>query len=248
MLRQINTLFDGKFVAIVEPLLKKDDPRCRVVRATLKSGVDAVVKMISNADRGDKTRANREIKLLRKFSDLRAQHICGLRDSTVTAACSAMMLECMELGTVGDFLDAAPAEHTITNPNVAGGATRLRLQSLLHMSTDVLAGLSVMHDNGICHRDIKPANIGATWMPILDRVGFKIIDLGIAVADTAKEENPPVLPLDTASSVVAPALPRRTFMTGICTGIVELKRLRGTILFMSPEQLDKDQQVRDCRA
>ena len=242
MLRHINSLFDSKFVNIVSPLLK-DNSTCRVVRAKLKSGVDAVIKIVSNSDDGDKKRARREVKLLRMFSAKQAPHICSFMDATVTTTCTAIMLECMELGTVRDFLDKAHPEHTIADPAVASGATRLRLRSLMHMSTDVLTGLAVMHENGIIHRDIKPANIGARMMPTLGRVGFKIIDLGIAVGEIAREDISPSSPrhpspLPPLSPPASPRPMRHTFMTGICTGVVELKRLRGSPLFMSPDHLD----------
>ena len=243
VLRQVNVLFSGTFSSVVEPLLK-DDPGCRVVRVMLKSGVGAVVKVISNADPGDKVRATREIKLLRMFSDLNSQHICGIKDSAVTTTCSAMMLEYMELGTVRDFLQNAPPEHTVTDPKVEGGATRLRLKALLHLCTDVLAGLAVMHAHGVCHRDIKPANIGATAMSTLGRVGYKIIDLGIAVGEIAKEGMPPSLP-SASSSSTAPGT--ANMMTGLMTGMMELKNLRGTPLFMSPEQLDENQSVSEAQ-
>ena len=310
VLRQLNALFHGCFASIMEPLLK-ESPRCRVVCAKLKSNVNAVVKITSNAERGDMARARREIKLMQMFQGLKAQHICGYRDSTVTAICSALMLECMELGTVQDLLNNACPDQTVTDldvllltagrtgdkhldvshvhcldvgdelvinkgghteesASVAGfgsktcilledklnhnhnvgeivseGTTRLRLQMLLHVCTDVLAGLAVMHEHRICHRDIKPANIGATMMPTLGRIGFKIIDLGIAVADAATEEIPPMPPTAASSSMAAITSPRRKYMTGVCTGIVELKKMRGTALFMSPVQLHPDRQV--CR-
>ena len=246
MLRQLNSLFDGSFAAIAEPLLK-DCPNIRLVRATLKSGVGVVVKITSNADPGDKLRAKREIKLLRMFSELKVQHICGFRDSTVTAAYSAVILECMELGTVRDFLDTAPPDHTLQDPSVSGGATRLRLQSLLHICTDVLTGLAAMHDHGVCHRDIKPANIGATMMTSLGRVGYKIIDLDIAVKQTSKGYVPSSLPAAASSSSNATATSRSpgglNMVTGLMTGVMELKRPRGTPLFMSPEQLDAKRAV-----
>ena len=249
VLQQLDTLFQGSFVGLREPLLK-DQAGCRVVRAKLKTGVDAVVKITSNADAAAKARAAREIKLLRMFQDLKAQHICGFRDDVVTPAYSAVVLECMELGTVQDFLDMAPGEYTITDPAVAGGATRLRLQSIVNLCVDVLAGLVVMHGQGVCHRDIKPANIGVTHMPTLGRVGYKIIDLGIAVAETPQSEAPPhsfpALPSASAAGAVA-APPRNNFMTGICTGLMELKNLRGTPLFMSPEQLDEKRAVSSTR-
>lgn len=243
MLQQLNALFPGTFASMAAPRLLKDGPGGRVVRASTKTGNEFAVKIISTTDPGDKARAKREIKLLRMFQefkdkDLRARHICGIRDAIVTVACSAVVLECMEFGTVRDLLTNAPPEHTITDPTVASGAARLKLQLLLHLSTDALAGLAIMHTHGVCHRDIKPSNIGVTMMPSLGRIGYKIIDLGIAVKEEAKGGAPPSPPPATSRSGAC-----LNMMTGLMTGMAELKNLRGTPLFMSPEQLDENQAV-----
>ena len=231
-----------------------------MVRATAKTDNDYVVKIIFTAEPGAEARAKREITLLQMFQKLkdpRARHICGIGDTNVTVSCSAMVLECMELGTVQDVLAHAVPDQTITDPAVAGGATRLRLQSIAHLCLDVLAGLAVMHASSppgpterppVCHRDIKPANIGISYMPWLNRVGYKIIDLGIAVAETARDPGHPssssTPPSSEAAAAAVPAHAPRSFMTGICTSVTELKRLRGTTMFMSPEQLDPKKTVR----
>ena len=111
VLRQINTLFHGKFVAVVK--LLKDSAGRRVVRATSKYGVDAVVKITSNAEPASAARAAREIKLLRMFQYMNASRICGMREQAATSVCTAVVLECMELGTAQDLLDNSVAiQHT----------------------------------------------------------------------------------------------------------------------------------------
>lgn len=211
------------------------------MRAQLETGIDAVVKIVSRQHPGDKFPAEREIKLLRMFRDVGAQHICCIKDVVMTPTCSAMVLECMELGTLRDLLDTSPPDHTVRDPTVAGGVTRMRLRPLLHMCADVLAGLNVMHTHGVCHGDINPSNIGANVMKTLGRVGYKILDLGIAVTQVAKTSTapgfPPPPPDAGAPQTTPPAAsPCSNMMT-------ELKNLRGTRLFMSPEQLDPQKMV-----
>ena len=200
------------------------------MRAQLETGIDAVVKIVSRQHPGDKFPAEREIKLLRMFRDVGAQHICCIKDVRMTPTCSAMVVECMELGTVRDLLDTSPAEHTVRDPTVAGGVTRMRLRPLLHMCADVLAGLNAMHTHGLCHGDINPSNIGATVIKTLGRVGYKILDLGVAVL-------PPLPPGVGAPQRTPPAASSCSNTT------TALKNLRGSRLFMSPEQLDPQTMV-----
>ena len=100
-------------------------------------------------------------------------------------------------------------------------------------------------------------------MPLLGRVGYKLIDLGIAVSEIAKgtTPSPPPTPPPSPSRAATPTSPlaspsgspsimhmrsRSLRGTAICTGIVELQALRGTALFMSPEQLDPEREVGPC--
>ena len=246
LLRQLNTFFPGQFSCIFEepPLKARTDSL--VVRAATTTGVPVVVKIVSTSDHA---RAQREITLLRLFRDRRkhhpkwARHICEFRDSaarTAAPSCSALVLEIMELGTVRDFLNKRSCTFTVIDPEILGGAVRLRHEVLLNVCVDVLRGLSFLSELGVCHRDIKPANIGATFMHILGRVGFKIIGFGSAVQES--QVNAPVA---SSPSAAVTAVPRMQLHPSTAGGM-QLDNLHGAPLFMSPEHFDSNQTVREA--
>ena len=106
-----------------------DSASSRVVRAKLRSGVEALVKIVFYTDPGTQSRAHREIKLLETFRDVKAQHICTIKEYVLSnPAYSAAMLELMELGTLRTFIHEAPPAYTLQSPKVAGGATRTRFE------------------------------------------------------------------------------------------------------------------------
>ena len=131
--------------------------------------------MVSITDDDAKRRCMREDNLLETFSaDVHQHHICRRFASRLLElpACpplQVLVLEYMAFGTVADLLKDSPG--------------RVDQLVMARIAIDVLSGLQALHEHGIVHRDIKDSNVGVTRA---DREGhkcFKILDLGISVAD-----------------------------------------------------------------
>ena len=86
---------------------------------------------------------------------------------------------------------------------------------VLQYGTQLASALDKAHRNGVTHRDLKPGNI------ILTKSGAKLLDFGLAKAE------PPASMDRTLTS----ATPRPAPMTKLGT-------ILGTVLYMSPEQLE----------
>lgn len=189
--------------------------------------------------------AVREIKLFKMFRT--ASHICTLINSNCsdTAFTTACVLEFLEHGTLQDLLDSGDVEWTVRNAaDVAAGCTRLKFDRMVAATKDVLTGLEAMHQADVVHCDLKPDNIGVAFMPAFNRVGCKIIDLGIALyekSDRASAAAPPPAVHRMSSAVNVGS--HDDGFTGLRTSVVSLKLPRGTLLYMSPEQLDPERVV-----
>ena len=91
----------------------------------------------------------------------------------------------------------------------------LPVAHVLQYGTQLASALDKAHRNGVIHRDLKPGNI------ILTKSGAKLLDFGLAKAD----------PSASMQNTLTDATPRPLPMTKLGTVI-------GTVLYMSPEQLD----------
>ena len=162
-----------KFTEIEDTVYRNRDRSVVVFKARHKMHGVVAVKMMSVGDADTQRRCAREDYLLETFSAKR--HICRRFDSKMIERpgfnpVQVLVLEYMEMGTVADMLERAPAG-------------RLDQSTAARIGIAVLSGLQAFHERGIVHRDIKDSNIGVT---VKDGVmAFKIIDLGISVADEA---------------------------------------------------------------
>ena len=96
---------------------------------------------------------------------------------------------------------------------LAAGA--LRLDEILAIGVQVADALAAAHDEGIIHRDIKPGNVFLTESGLV-----KLLDFGLAKHFPTNDGNAQATDNLTAAGAVA-----------------------GTLLYMSPEQLDVDAPV-----
>ena len=190
-----------------------------------------MVKIVQTSDKKRFTRAEREIKLLKKFH--KVKNICNILQGTTRPARAgalgscACVLEYFDLGTVQTLLDNGDIRFTERR----NGLTCLRFNTTVAMAKDVLDGLECMHQMDIVHRDIKPANICVEILPSSTHLRFKIIDLGCAVSKM-------VQPTASSGASSASSSLQHGF-TGQFTDMAGLKQPLGTLLFMSPEQIDR---------
>ena len=84
----------------------------------------------------------------------------------------------------------------------------LPVEKAVEYAGQILDALDAAHKKGITHRDLKPANI------LVTKQGIKLLDFGLA------KQTAPVGPLDATQ-----------------TAITEKGQIVGTLLYMSPEQL-----------
>ena len=194
-----------------------------------------MVKIVRTSDQKRFTRAEREINLLKMF--YKVKNICTIVQGTarparkgVPASC-ACVLEYFDLGTVQKLLDDGHSRFTERHE----GLTCLRFNEAVAMAKDVLDGLGCMHQMNIVHRDIKPANICVEILPSSTFLRFKIIDLGCAVSKMVQPT------ASSSASSTSPSLQHG--FTGQFTDVVGLMQPLGTLLFMSPEQLDRSKTI-----
>ena len=190
-----------------------------------------MVKIIRTSDQKRFRRAEREINLLKMFH--KVKNICNIVQGTIRPARRGVLASCVcvleyfELGTVQTLLDNGDSRFTERYE----GLTCLRFNEAVAMAKDVLDGLKYMHEMNIVHRDIKPANICVEILPSSPHLRSKIIDLGCAVPKMAQP---------TASSGASSATSSlQVGFTGQFTDMLGLKQPLGTLIFMSPEQIDR---------
>lgn len=120
-----------------------------VALKTLRADLDDLGEMV--------TRFRSEIRLARKVS---SRHVCRIHECGIDGDVHFIAMECVEGITVKDLLQEV------------GG---LPVDTALDIATQIVAGLTAIHDIGIMHRDVKPSNLMRT------RKGFvKLMDFGIA--------------------------------------------------------------------
>src|ERR1700684_450996 len=148
------------------------------------------------------------VREARAISSLNHPHICQLYDIGSQDGTDYLVMELLEGETVAE--------------RIRKGA--LPLNEVLKVGAEVAAALDVAHRAGIVHRDLKPANI------MLTKSGAKLMDFGLAKAGAAggaARKNAPLLPAAETISGPSPMSP----LTGAGQVI-------GTILYMSPEQIE----------
>ena len=198
-----------------------------------------MVKIVRTHDQKRYERAKREINFLKMFHKVKnignIVHGASQKARRGVPAKCACILEYFELGTVQTLLDTADPRFTESHVDT-GGVTCLLFKETVAMAKDVLDGLECMHQMSIVHRDIKPANICVEMLPSATHLRFKIIDLGCAVSKVTRSST------SSRSSSAAPP-PLQHGFTGQFTDLAGLKLPLGTLLFMSPEQLDRSTTV-----
>jgi Tol biopolymer transport system component/predicted Ser/Thr protein kinase len=125
----------------------------------------------------------------RSIAALNHPNICTLYD----VGPNYLVMEYLE----GETLDA----------RIQKGA--LPVREALHFAAQILAALDAAHRRGIVHRDLKPANV------MIGKTGLKLLDFGLAKAQTAAAEP-----------------------EGATLGITADNTIVGTLQYMSPEQLE----------
>lgn len=141
-------------------------------------------------------RFEREAKVV---SSLNHPNICTLHDIGRQDGVDFIVMEFLEGQSLAERLEKGP----------------LPAPQVLQYGTQIASALDRAHRNGVTHRDLKPGNI------ILTKSGAKLLDFGLAKADTAT----------SLGATLTDATPRPLPMTKVGSVI-------GTVPYMSPEQLD----------
>jgi len=141
-------------------------------------------------------RFEREAKVV---SSLNHPNICTLHDIGQQDGVDFIVMEFLDGESLAERLEKGP----------------LPPAKVLQYGTQIASALDKAHRNGVTHRDLKPGNI------ILTKSGAKLLDFGLAKADTPK----------SIAATLSDATPRPMPMTRVGAII-------GTVPYMSPEQLD----------
>jgi eukaryotic-like serine/threonine-protein kinase len=153
----------------------------------------------------------------------------------VREARSASSLNHPNICTIHE-VDEADGHHFITMELLQGQTLRERIaegvlpaNELVRIGIQVADALDAAHKKGIIHRDIKPANVFLT-----SRGEAKVLDFGLAKAESQKVSTPPPAAGVTAAGITA--------ATGVAvapavkTHLTSSGQTVGTIAYMSPEQ------------
>lgn len=79
----------------------------------------------------------------------------------------------------------------------------MKLDEVLKVASEILAGLGVAHRAGIVHRDLKPGNV------MLTKAGAKLLDFGLAKAGAPASPGP-----STVTATMPPTLTARGTILG----------------------------------
>ena len=156
------------------------------------------------------------LKVMRMTSDADQRHLkreaLTMQRSKHPNVCVCHDYHTWEDGSLGclllEYIDGLTLEQRLE-------ASMLREVDVLEMTTQILCALDTVHAMGIIHRDVKPANIMCSTSS--DAPVWKLLDFGVAVAES--------------NAAVA-------MSATMHTNAQTLGTLVGTLLFMSPEQID----------
>ncbi|MEO0323635.1 MAG: serine/threonine-protein kinase [Myxococcota bacterium] len=130
--------------------------------------------------------------------------------------------------------------HGFTLREVMEYRERYDLRQLMEVMEQVARALAYAHDHGVAHRDIKPENI------LIGPYGeVLILDWGLAKVwhkDGSPEEND-VAEGELMDEVPATPEARRRPLRGEEKTITGRGKLQGTLLYMSPEQIQRDPNI-----
>ncbi len=150
----------------------------------------------------------------RAASAINHPNICTVHEIGEHEGQPFLVMEMMEGHTLKHVISGAAASSAAKK--TAMGTSKLQLDTLLDLATQIGDGLEAAHAKGIIHRDIKPANIFVTA-----RGQAKILDFGLAKLAG------PVSPQGTGDEDIAATAEPLT-STGMAVG---------TFNYMSPEQV-----------
>jgi len=171
-------------------------------------GRDVAIKVLPEHLSGNADLKQRFEREAKAISSLQHPHICTLYDVGSQDGVDFLVMECLEGENLAERLRR--------------GA--LPVEQIFKIGGEIADGLDKAHRQGIVHRDLKPANI------MLTKAGAKLMDFGLAkpavIGASAASNSAPLLSAAMTQSSPSPHSPLTTAGT-----------LVGTILYMSPEQL-----------
>lgn len=224
---------DGTLAVEVEPVQSASSPQLtlqsRLGRFTIEEklgqgGMGAVykardlpgnqwvaIKVLSESLAKNPRAVRRFAKEARLLALARSPYVANLVEAHIDAELCYLVSECVEGGSLGDWLQ--PDEP-------------LPVKLALALLADATRGLALAHDRGIVHRDIKPDNI------LLTAMGRESLDLW-------RNQKSAPISMPAAGTVLAKladfGIARTEYQTESLAMTAE-HSLLGTPLFMAPEQ------------
>lgn len=136
----------------------------------------------------------------------------------------------------GNYYFTMKLVHGYTLREVLNYRERYDLSQLMDLIVPVSQVLGYAHSRGVVHRDIKPENI------LVGPYGeVLLLDWGLAKVwpkEPRPLESQPVEAAIVAETTISPELQDAPGMTGV-------GKLQGTVMYMSPEQIERDPNIDD---
>jgi serine/threonine-protein kinase len=115
-----------------------------VFRARRDDGTTVAIKVLRPELSGDETYRHRFQREVRVAAEARHPHLVPILESGRANGVEFIVVDFVEGGTLADLLD---------------GGTRLPLEQVVTVGTQLAGALDALHHRDLVHRDIKPSNI-----------------------------------------------------------------------------------------